>query len=202
MLLNLTSNAVKFTEHGEVVLRAQLEDRTDQGVIVRFEVTDTGVGIAADDRDRLFDAFSQADSSTTRKFGGTGLSRPKSAFLANMSHEIPHPHERRASASPTPLLDTPARRTASLRTCRHDPRHRRGSLLAVVNDILDISKIDAGKLELERTTLNIAELIEEVSAPFADPARVKGLELDLMIDPGPDRHCAATPRASARSSPT
>ncbi len=73
VLLNLSSNAVKFTEHGEVVLRAQLEDRTDEGVVVRFEVTDTGVGIAADDRDRLFDAFSQADSSTTRKFGGTGL---------------------------------------------------------------------------------------------------------------------------------
>ena len=73
VLLNLASNAVKFTQEGEVVLRAQLEDRTADGVVVRFEVTDTGVGIEPEDTDRLFDAFSQADSSTTRRFGGTGL---------------------------------------------------------------------------------------------------------------------------------
>ena len=73
VLLNLASNAVKFTQEGEVVLRAQLEDRTGDGVVVRFEVTDTGVGIEPEDTDRLFDAFSQADSSTTRRFGGTGL---------------------------------------------------------------------------------------------------------------------------------
>ena len=73
VLLNLTSNAVKFTDEGEVVLRAQLEDAGPDGVVVRFEVTDTGVGIDVADTERLFDAFSQADSSTTRKFGGTGL---------------------------------------------------------------------------------------------------------------------------------
>ncbi len=73
VLLNLASNAVKFTQEGEVVLRAQLEDRTADSVLVRFEVTDTGVGIEPEETDRLFDAFSQADSSTTRRFGGTGL---------------------------------------------------------------------------------------------------------------------------------
>jgi signal transduction histidine kinase/DNA-binding response OmpR family regulator len=73
VLLNLTANAVKFTEEGEVVVRAQLEDTLTRGVVVRFEVSDTGPGIDAEDRERLFDAFSQADSSTTRRFGGTGL---------------------------------------------------------------------------------------------------------------------------------
>jgi two-component system sensor histidine kinase/response regulator len=73
VLLNLASNAIKFTAEGEVVVRAQLEDTTGEGVVVRFEVSDTGVGIAEEDQERLFDPFSQADSSTTRKYGGTGL---------------------------------------------------------------------------------------------------------------------------------
>ena len=73
VLLNLASNAVKFTSEGEVVVRAHLEDRTAEGVVVRFEVTDTGIGIDEADQQRLFAPFSQADSSTTRRFGGTGL---------------------------------------------------------------------------------------------------------------------------------
>ncbi|GAB6985286.1 response regulator [Nocardioides pyridinolyticus] len=73
VLLNLAGNAVKFTASGEVVVRAELEEQTFAGVVVRFEVADTGIGIATEDRPRLFEAFSQVDSSTTRRYGGTGL---------------------------------------------------------------------------------------------------------------------------------
>ncbi|HYS04914.1 MAG TPA: response regulator [Candidatus Dormibacteraeota bacterium] len=73
ILLNLVGNAIKFTEKGEVVLRARLEEKQEGAVVVRFEVTDTGIGIAAEDRARLFSPFTQADGSTARKFGGTGL---------------------------------------------------------------------------------------------------------------------------------
>jgi two-component system sensor histidine kinase/response regulator len=71
ILLNLAANAIKFTAEGHVVIRAlSCPDRPDH---VRFEVVDSGIGIAPADQDRLFDPFSQADASTTRKFGGTGL---------------------------------------------------------------------------------------------------------------------------------
>ncbi len=73
VLLNLAGNAVKFTAAGEVLIRAQLELRSGSDVVVRFEITDTGIGISEDNRARLFEPFAQGDSSTTRRYGGTGL---------------------------------------------------------------------------------------------------------------------------------
>jgi signal transduction histidine kinase/CheY-like chemotaxis protein len=73
ILINLAANAVKFTSRGEVVIKARSLDAGGDHVTVRFEVTDTGIGIAPEDQQRLFDPFSQADASTTRRYGGTGL---------------------------------------------------------------------------------------------------------------------------------
>ncbi len=73
VLVNLTSNAVKFTEHGEVVLSVELVAEKDQQVELRFTVRDTGIGIEPDKQQRMFKSFSQADASITRKYGGTGL---------------------------------------------------------------------------------------------------------------------------------
>lgn len=73
ILLNLASNAVKFTPSGEVVISVKLVKQESANVRVRFEVRDTGIGIDAADHHRLFESFSQADASTTRRYGGTGL---------------------------------------------------------------------------------------------------------------------------------
>ena len=73
ILLNLASNAVKFTAEGEVAISVKSLPLADGQVTLRFEITDSGIGVAAEDRDRLFESFSQADASTTRRFGGTGL---------------------------------------------------------------------------------------------------------------------------------
>jgi signal transduction histidine kinase/CheY-like chemotaxis protein/HPt (histidine-containing phosphotransfer) domain-containing protein len=73
ILLNLAGNAIKFTSEGEVILRARLASESDEGVLVRFEVSDTGIGLTPEAQARLFQPFSQADASTTRRYGGTGL---------------------------------------------------------------------------------------------------------------------------------
>ena len=73
ILVNLVGNAVKFTERGEVVVRASLDSRDGDAMAVRFSVRDTGIGIPPEALEKIFSSFTQADGSTTRKFGGTGL---------------------------------------------------------------------------------------------------------------------------------
>ena len=73
IMANLLGNAIKFTEQGRIEARVRVASEDSQSVMLRFEVIDTGIGISREARGRLFEAFSQADDSTTRKFGGTGL---------------------------------------------------------------------------------------------------------------------------------
>ena len=82
-LLNLSTNAIKFTESGFVKINISLEDREDVP-FVRFDVVDTGIGIPADKQEGIFDNFTQADASTTRKFGGTGLGLAITKELAGL----------------------------------------------------------------------------------------------------------------------
>ena len=83
-LLNLAANAVKFTAQGAVTLRARPVEESAHGLLVRFEVHDTGIGVAADKLPRLFQEFEQADTSTTRQFGGTGLGLAITRRLARL----------------------------------------------------------------------------------------------------------------------
>jgi len=86
VLLNLVGNAIKFTDRGEVVTEVRVDDQPDGAVTLQFQVRDTGIGIAPEQQVAIFDAFVQADSSTTRRHGGTGLGLTISAQLVALMH--------------------------------------------------------------------------------------------------------------------
>jgi PAS domain S-box-containing protein len=84
ILINYANNAVKYTDKGEVVISARVQERGPNDVLLHFSVTDTGIGLTEEQQSRLFQSFQQADSSTTRKYGGTGLGLAISKNLAEL----------------------------------------------------------------------------------------------------------------------
>lgn len=86
VLINLTNNAVKFTDHGEIIVKIRPLSIAEDQVEIEFSVADTGIGISKESVSQLFQAFTQADGSTTRKFGGTGLGLTISKRLVNLMH--------------------------------------------------------------------------------------------------------------------
>jgi signal transduction histidine kinase/DNA-binding response OmpR family regulator len=84
ILINFCNNAVKFTEQGEIVVRAKIQEKTAEGQLIYFAVSDTGIGLTKEQMGRLFQAFEQADASTTRQHGGTGLGLAISKRLAQL----------------------------------------------------------------------------------------------------------------------
>ena len=84
VLLNLVGNAIKFTNEGEIAVKVRQQAKDEHGLLLHFTVSDTGIGIPENKRDLIFDPFAQADSSTTRKYGGTGLGLTISTRLVHM----------------------------------------------------------------------------------------------------------------------
>jgi signal transduction histidine kinase/DNA-binding response OmpR family regulator/HPt (histidine-containing phosphotransfer) domain-containing protein len=84
ILINFCNNAVKFTEHGEIVVHARIQGKDEHGQLIYFAVRDTGIGLTKEQMGRLFQAFEQADASTTRQHGGTGLGLAISKRLAQL----------------------------------------------------------------------------------------------------------------------
>ncbi|MEY3280955.1 MAG: hypothetical protein RL674_940 [Pseudomonadota bacterium] len=86
ILINYGNNAVKFTEKGEIIISINVLEETETDVVLKFSVSDTGVGIAQENKEKLFESFQQADTSTSRRYGGTGLGLAIAKQLAELMH--------------------------------------------------------------------------------------------------------------------
>ena len=154
VLLNLGSNAVKFTEQGEIVVAGRVKEKRAGELVLEFSVRDTGIGLTADEQARLFHSFHQADSSTTRKYGGTGLGLAISKRLVElMGGEIGVRSEPAAGSTfwftvTVGVLDAPERATAT----RPDLRGRR----ALVVDDNDTARAVLSGM-LSAMTLEVSE---------------------------------------------
>jgi two-component system sensor histidine kinase/response regulator len=146
ILTNLVSNAVKFTEGGEVTVRVAKEDERPTQVMLRFEVKDTGIGISPEAQGRLFKAFSQADNSTTRKYGGTGLGLAVSKQLVEMMSGQIGVESKAGEGSTfwfTVLLEKQSPALASSETTKGNLVNRR---------VLIVDENSTNRLELEHQT--------------------------------------------------
>ena len=135
VLLNVMGNAVKFTDEGEVVLRATVENTSAANATLHFAVTDTGIGIAADKQRQIFQAFTQADSSTTRRYGGTGLGLAIALRLVELMGGrmwVESEVGRGSTFHFTAVFDTPT--VPTIRSSRARPTGLEGLRVLVVDD--------------------------------------------------------------------
>lgn len=137
VLVNLIGNAIKFTDQGEVGLRIRGTGLDDGSAILEFCVTDTGMGISAEQRARIFEAFSQADRSTSRRFGGTGLGLTiSSRLVALMGGEISVESELGKGSSFQFTLNAPVERQSVAPAQQPDQACLQGLSVLVIDDNL------------------------------------------------------------------
>ncbi|BDT59375.1 hypothetical protein MasN3_28690 [Massilia varians] len=167
ILINLAGNAVKFTQQGKIVVAVEVESRGAQGVTLAFSVTDTGIGMTLEQTTRLFQSFSQADNSTTRKYGGTGLGLSISRRLVElMGGEI--------TVSSTPQAGSCFRFTVPLGldagdAHTHAPRQGRAPGRA------ELPRLDGARILLAEDNANN----REVALDFMAAAR---MQVDVAFD--------------------
>jgi two-component system sensor histidine kinase/response regulator len=170
VLANLIGNAIKFTDHGEVIVRLRLESETDTDVALRLSVEDTGIGIAPETLDRIFEHFLQADGSTTRRYGGTGLGLAISRRLLTLMggtirvESSPGQGSRFIVSLHLPKARAPARE-------RLEPTGLEGARVLVVDDNQTNREIVQQRLEGWRMRVTCARSGEEALELMAQAAR-------------------------------
>ena len=171
VLINLGGNAIKFTNQGEVVLRVRVVEHTPADVVLEFAVCDTGIGIAAENQLHIFDGFSQAEASTTRRFGGTGLGLSISSRLVSLlggelqlsstvgqgSTFYFQARFLLASLPPTPLAAANTQGDAAADSAKPKPQRLQGLRLLVVEDNKINQLVAKGLLVQEGATVTLAD---------------------------------------------
>ena len=180
VLINLANNAVKFTERGEIVVSSELVQAGEKTVEIKFAVRDTGIGLTEEQRGRLFESFSQADTSTTRKFGGTGLGLAISKRLVELMGG-------RIWVESAPGLGSTFCFTAAFgigreqSLTRHSPPpDLRGLRTLVVDDNSTSREILQGMLESFSFEVTLAASGEEGLAEFEKSLSGQGYDLVVM----------------------
>ena len=180
VLINLSNNAVKFTERGEIVVSTELVSRGERTVEIKFAVKDTGIGLSEEQKAKLFTSFSQADTSTTRKFGGTGLGLAISKRLVELMGG-------RIWVESAPGQGSTFCFTAAFGIGREQPltRHSpppdlRGLRTLVVDDNSTSREILQGMLESFSFEVTLAASGEEGLAEFEKAAPDRGYDLVVM----------------------
>ena len=194
VLINLVANAIKFTPHGSVDVRARLTEQTPSGdaVVVRFEVQDTGIGIAPSAVERIFDSFTQADASTNRRFGGTGLGLAICRHLVQLMggeigvHSQPHEGSTFWFTLPfhpvEPLTEVGFPLSDPSPPPDQDPDRIHGASVLVVEDNLVNQKVATGLLK----TLGCRVVVAESGVRGVELARRGAFDVILMDCEMPD----------------
>lgn len=201
VLMNLTGNAVKFTEQGEVVIEVSLENQTEDSLLIRFSVRDTGIGIEASKFPFLFDPFFQADSSIQRKYGGSGLGLPISKGLVEeLGGKLSFSSE--VGVGSEFSFAIPLKRAATAAAECPMPAEWQGARILVADDNSSVRRMLAKELTAHSLrpveTANAAAVIEllrqalssgapffavliDLSMPGVNPA---ALAAEIRLDPG------------------
>jgi signal transduction histidine kinase/CheY-like chemotaxis protein len=180
VLINLCNNAVKFTHDGEIVISTRVTEKEEKSVTLRFAVRDSGIGLNEEQKGKLFQAFSQADTSTTRKYGGTGLGLTISRRLVNlMEGEIWVESE---PGKGSEFIFTAKFGLARKVSRRHlEPSvDLRGMRVLVVDDNASSREILQALLESMSFDVSVAASAEEGIAELVKEAGVRPYELVVM----------------------
>lgn len=186
VLTNLVSNAVKFTSNGEIHVRCSLLDSGPDSVHLRFEVRDTGIGMTPEQLARLFQAFTQADGSTTRKYGGTGLGLTISKRLVEMmggAIDVQSEYDRGSAFSFALCFHTSTQPVSHGATSATSLAGRR---VLVVDDDLDAQEVLASALRGFRMQVNTAATAAEALAAIRAADEAHRYDL-VMSDVGMPR---------------
>lgn len=191
VLSNLLGNAIKFTQHGQIRVEVDLKEETDTDVLLEVSVKDSGIGISMEEQERLFQPFSQADASTTRKYGGTGLGLVISKALVElMGGEISvKSHTGQGArfaftlrlakqASPHPRLPLERARTVSDHQSFRLQSKETGGTLSVL--IVDDNEINRKLVKILVEQLGAASELAENGAQALDACNQRNYDLILM----------------------
>ncbi len=186
VLINLIGNSIKFTNEGEVMLRVSKEEETQNDIVLRFTVSDSGIGIPRDKQHLIFEAFSQADGSTTRRYGGTGLGLSISARLVQMLGgriwlESPAPgYENKVGGPGSAFFFTARfrRRSADEAGPRMEPARLRGLRVLAVDDNATNRRLLQDLLHNWGLELELAEGAEEAMSQLI---RARGADAPFTL---------------------